>query len=372
MKKLRSARFGYILSLASALAASALFGGTVAYSAAAALAMLPLAAFLLAWCSERQLSVRHALDKDYCLRGENVRYVVRLRNRGIVPLTCAEIKCLFARGLTVLEENFQAALAPLATTGHIAEFSPPHRGLYSLSVESVSVSDPFRLTGLSGRCPGPLTLTVMPKLIPLSEAWKQRLDPQGAGGLFSQSSDEPAVDNRLYRYGDSPRRIHWNLTARKNELMVRQYESIESRRLLVALDLSAFDAADPAACEDTLIESCLSVVRYALERQIETSLVFAEGRQIRCLSGRDSHAFGEIHRAMATVEFNAELPLPHLLGDAEQAQMIYLFCMNAPGSDTLSVLPQDRPVELAVVRTRQDGAPPPESMGFMRVTELIS
>ncbi|MDR0293068.1 MAG: hypothetical protein LBH95_02815, partial [Oscillospiraceae bacterium] len=228
MKKPLSARFGYVVSLAVALIAAAALGGAVTYGAAAALLLLPAAALLLAWRAERQLSVRHALDCENCLRGGAARYAVQLRNTGFIPVTWVSARFASSRGgqnadrpsgagfgpekerdsLSGESAVFEVSLAPFHTFRHETLFTPPHRGVYALSVESVRVSDPFRLTTLSGRRPETLTLTVMPRLIPISEAWKQRLDPQGAGGIFSQSSDEPAVDSRTYRYGDSPRRIH--------------------------------------------------------------------------------------------------------------------------------------------------------------------
>ena len=370
MRKLFSARFGYGLSLGTALGIAALFGGIVAYGMALSLLLLPAAALALAWFSERQLNVRHALDCESCSRGGDVRYAVRIRNKGPVPATWASVTFSSSRGVTGGEETYETSLAPFGEITRTTDFRPAHRGVYALSAENVRVSDPFRLITLGGRCPAPLTLTVMPRLNPIAEAWRQRLDPQGAGGLFSQSSDEPAVDSRAYRYGDSPRRIHWNLTARRRELMVRQYESIESRRLLVVLDLSPFEADDPESCEDTLIEACLSVVNYALERRLETTLVYAEGRHIRSHTGRDTRIFGEIHRAMARAEFSARVPALELLAEAARAQMVYLFRMEAPGGEILSALPQDKPVELVIARTRREGGAPPESVALMRVTEL--
>ncbi|MDR0292604.1 MAG: DUF58 domain-containing protein, partial [Oscillospiraceae bacterium] len=159
-------------------------------------------------------------------------------------------------------------------------------------------------------------------------------------------------------------------TAGRRELVVRQYGSTESRRLLVALDLSPFTADDPEACEDALIEACLSVVRYAHERQIDTTFVYAQGKSLRSHAGRGARVFSEIHSEMAKVTFTADIPLLHLLDEAKRAQMVYLFCAKVPDGETLSALPQDKPVELAVVRTGKGKTPLPDSLEMMRVTEL--
>jgi uncharacterized protein (DUF58 family) len=41
---------------------------------------------------------------------------------------------------------------------------------------------------------------------------------------------------RDYRTGDSPRRVHWKATARRNRLTVREYEDAAPPRLLVIVD----------------------------------------------------------------------------------------------------------------------------------------
>jgi uncharacterized protein (DUF58 family) len=352
------------------LAAAAVLGGLAAYGAAAALIVLAAAAGLMAWQGKRQLSVRHALESDTCIRGDSVDYAVSIRNRGLVPLAFVEAVSASSREFAGGSKVFDIALGSFAVHNNMASLSPVHRGIYTLSVGSVRLSDPFRLIDLNGRRPGPVALTVLPKLLPITEAWKQRLDPQGGGGYFSQSSDEPAVDSRVYRYGDSPRRIHWNLTARSRELMVRQYESIERRRLLVVLDLTPFNTADALLREDVLIESCLSVVRYALEHQIETMLVYARGGAVHNRTGHDIRAFDEIHRLAATLEFDSDIPAMHLLGEAKRAQMVYLFCAGDPDGATLEALPQDKPVELAVMRRGDESQNLPYSVGSICVTEL--
>lgn len=371
MKKLRSARGGYAVSLLAAMTVAAMFGGLTAYGTAAALLVLAGAAALLTLWNRRQLSVRHALNNHQCTRGSEVRYAVLMRNRGIVPLTWAEASLSSSRGGGLAKAQFEVSLTPFGEYRYQTGFCPPHRGIYTLLIDKILVSDPFRLTHFKCRRPDPLTLMALPKLTPIMETWKQRLDPQGSGGFFAQTSDEPAVDNRTYRYGDSPRRIHWNLTARKRELMVRQYESIESRRLLIVLDLSPHQNDPPEASEDTLIEACLSVVQYALEKQIITTLVYAEGDTIQTFTGRDMRIFDEIHYAMATMGFTSNVPALHLIDEARDAQMVYLFSMTAPGGETLSGLPQDKPVELAFVRGGKNASELPDTMGAMHVTELV-
>ena len=50
---------------------------------------------------------------------------------------------------------------------------------------------------------------------------------------------------RAYRPGDSPRWIHWRSSARREELVVKQFQQADSRELVVLLDLHIEHGSDP-------------------------------------------------------------------------------------------------------------------------------
>ncbi|MDR1692360.1 MAG: DUF58 domain-containing protein [Oscillospiraceae bacterium] len=364
-----SARLFYIVMCAGTFVLALFVGGTIPYGSAAVMILTYPVACFLSWIPGRQFTVRHALDRDVCPRGTEVRYLFGVANRGIVPAAWTRFEIESTYEIPGKPDAFETPIAPFKSFTWETSFAPPHRGIHTLKLADLRVTDPFCLVTnkLTKRkdLPDPLTLTVLPRLIPLPDSWKERLDPRGAGGPFAQSSDEPAVDSRQYRYGDSPRRIHWKLTARQRELMVRQYESEEKRRLLVILDLRPFKHEKAESAEDVLIEACLSVVCFALERQIDTTLLYAQGPDILRFTGRDSRFFEHLLRDMATVKFNSSVDLPDLLAKSDGAQMLSLFGAEMP--DTLSVLPQDIPAELAVLRGFEGAYDPTQ---LIRVTVL--
>lgn len=373
-RKQSSARLYYILMCVSTFVLALFLGGKIPYGAAAALILVLPAAFLLSWAPGRQLQAHQTLDRDVCPRSTEVCYTFTMRNRGLIPVAWARLEVISSHALPDKPEAFEMPLGPYQSFCWETVFTPQHRGLYTLTLSEVRVTDPFCLTTrsfqkISGNLPTVLTLTVLPKRLPIPDNWKERLDSQGTGGSFAQSSDEPAVDSRVYRYGDSPRRIHWKLTARQRELMVRQYESAENRRLLVVLDLQPFEAEARAEYEDTLIEYCLAVVYYALERQIDTTLIYGQGGEARRFTGHDTRFFEDLRRDMAGIQFNSRLSLTELLSETMEMQMLYLFSVDLP--ESLSGLPQDRPVELAVIRG-YEGRDLRGAAQLMRVTALPS
>jgi uncharacterized protein (DUF58 family) len=100
-------------------------------------------------------------------------------------------------------------------------------------------------------CPAPGTLRRA-----LFRQWLSRAVP-GEGEQHSQhrhiSASEAEVHGlRIFRAGDSPRWIHWRTSARRGELMVREFENAAPPRLLLIVDI-------PAGSDHAVIESLLSL-----------------------------------------------------------------------------------------------------------------
>lgn len=83
---------------------------------------------------------------------------------------------------------------------------------------------------------------VQPAIGKLLPSWSEVFGPRTSGSKQRQArslSDEGDFFGlRAYRPGDSPRWIHWRSSARRGELMVKQFQQSDSRELVVLLDLS--------------------------------------------------------------------------------------------------------------------------------------
>jgi uncharacterized protein (DUF58 family) len=101
--------------------------------------------------------------------------------------------------------------------------------------------------------------TVQPALGRLLPSWKEIFDVRDAGSrqrrVRSLSDEGEFFGLRAYRTGDSPRWIHWRSSARRDELVVKQFQQPESRELVILLDLLIpGDASEQARREYFKIE----------------------------------------------------------------------------------------------------------------------
>lgn len=100
----------------------------------------------------------------------------------------------------------------------------------------------------------PATLRVYPRLGRLQPDWKRKLN-----NAMEQTSAQVAKSGifedefhslREYRPGDDLRSVHWRTSARRNELMVRQYRDNRDRSLLILFDAWLPPHASPRDLDD--------------------------------------------------------------------------------------------------------------------------
>lgn len=171
------------------------------------------------------------------------------------------------------------------------------RGRYRFGPISVSSRFPLGLIERARVYPAHDELLIYPRLGRLRSGWQRDLlhaselvtIPQSRSGLY----DDEFHRLREYRPGDNPRAIHWRSSARRNELIMREYHQSREHNLIVVLDLWA--PANPAAADVERVEWALSLVgTLCLEHRRasrESSIrLLASGRSRQTWEGQTSAA----------------------------------------------------------------------------------
>ncbi len=128
------------------------------------------------------------------------------------------------------------------------------RGVYRFGPIHVDTRFPLGLVERGLNLSLSTTLKVHPRLGRLSSQWRRQLDQaneqttsQAArGGIFHDEFHSL----REYRAGDDVRAVHWRTSARRNELMVREYRDSRDRSLLILLDAWLPAKVTPALADD--------------------------------------------------------------------------------------------------------------------------
>ncbi len=121
-------------------------------------------------------------------------------------------------------------------------------------------------------------LIVQPALGKLAPNWNELFRKRDSGNRQRQvrtmSDEGDFFGLRAYRAGDSKRWIHWRSSARRDELVVKQFQQPESQELVILLDLHGVGANDEAsrkqyqAAEDAAVEFVATLVNHITSNSI--------------------------------------------------------------------------------------------------------
>ncbi|MCD2493341.1 DUF58 domain-containing protein [Lacrimispora sp. NSJ-141] len=125
----------------------------------------------------------------------------------------------------------------------------------------------FPIKEAAGRC---AAVSVKPDIRPYQMDLREQSVRDWESGEYSaeKPGDDPAelFDIREYREGDRISRIHWKLSSKRNELMMKEGSLPVSSRILLVLDMVG--TADRGGLADSLMETAASVSWFLTEKGI--------------------------------------------------------------------------------------------------------
>ena len=237
------------------------------------------------WLSVRGLEGSLGFDRLRCREGESVQARLNLRNRMFWSVCGIAIKGGFhapsgERG----DETALVGLASVPGRRTIVErvaFVPRCRGEYPIHQPRVVCGFPFGLWEASRPLEVTESLLVWPRTFPVP-MMPETPGAHASDGLATrdragQWGDPLGV--RPYRRGDPLRRVHWGLTARHGELIVRELQSNAVPRVQIVLDAhpAAHAGSGPDSSREWSVRIAASFAEGWIREGAEVELVLDRG-----------------------------------------------------------------------------------------------
>jgi uncharacterized protein (DUF58 family) len=164
-----------------------------------------------------------------------------------------------AAGFAMHARRFLPTVAARTTATLGVTWEMPRRGLFQLEPLQLTTGYPLALIHLTKPVSAPDRLVVFPRLGTLHRARLRRFLAQHSSTLGQARAyprRHPGAQTefhglRPFRAGDSPRWIHWRTTARRGELMIREFEDMPNDHLVLIVD--------PGLSEGPMLERLLSL-----------------------------------------------------------------------------------------------------------------
>ncbi|MBP1543496.1 MAG: DUF58 domain-containing protein [Oscillospiraceae bacterium] len=264
----------YVLFLLGCLVFSAAYRSRISAVLLVAAAAYPLLALVAALISVHTVRVGFGLTRSVHEKNEQFELPVYVRNNFIFPFAPAELTCFIPDNDTglFLKKQVFVSVSPLKKMRIFIPCMHRYRGDYPAQITRVTVYDPLKIIRVSRRANSQMQLVILPRRIQLSRLSALFGGDRGAVPEHVKGGDKEDFSHvRDYRMGDILQMIHWKLTAKQQELMIKEYESDGDRRGTVLFGFGDDEAAPYTLLRrsDAVIEAVVAVVMAAMRAGVK-------------------------------------------------------------------------------------------------------
>lgn len=322
--EMRTNRIAYGIIVFLALIFIIFMGSRFSYTVLYIVLLLPLASILLALLASKRLRYKQKIKTNAVFKGDNLDIEIIMSNDDIIiyPYISFVLYDIFEEktALKVDKDNKERRYTysiPARSTYSVHVNVPcNYRGFFPVGVKTAEVIDFFGLVKFKRDIDYDLHVTVYPRFKKLQNLYlskgseEESMDSEGS--LMENSSD--ISDIRKYQYADSMKKIHWKLSSKKNDWLVKNYSDSVEYNTEILIDLSPkkiYEKKETILVEDTIIETSLSLLDYCVSSSITCIVSFDNKgiQEIKCATEQD---FNTIYSILARTSFNGKNPMDKL------------------------------------------------------------
>ena len=253
--------------------------------------------------------------KPRVLRGDKLMTILTVSHKSLLPAGSLRVALNVPGAGGGSKQELSVASPPFARRSFRNVVRCPHRGYFEVGVARVIAGDAFGLFQFSRKYGKKLLrIEVCPKP---AQAMAMELKASDIGPEFrSRATEDNASpsDTRKWQDGDELKKVHWKLSLRKHELMVRTFEESARPDTLVIPDLSEITALQDQklTLEDCICESALGAAKAQLEAGYPVRMPL-EKRRPQEITGRSPADLPSYADARMRADFDCPYPYEQVL-----------------------------------------------------------
>ncbi len=242
------------------------------------------------------ISIVHVVGK-----GDTIPISIQLHNPTIFPVSNVNISLGYQNIFSVqkksYKQNFYVTVDRRSTTTVACNLISEHAGNLSISITRVRIFDYLKLFSLRKSNLNLVKVAVLPRYYELTENYLENSSKmQVESDSFStyKAGDDPSevFGIREYREGDRPARIHWKLSRKQNQLMIKDFSEPMNCSVVIFVDMGIPRDEDVLMAVDSILECALSLsYSFMLKGQIHYLAWYdkklCSSRRIRIVNEKD-------------------------------------------------------------------------------------
>lgn len=220
----------------------------------------------------------------------NINYKIKNTSPFLIPYLI--IECMTDRTLNRNPSKFITFLQGRTVCKYSEAITLRKRGYCNVGEIELIVQDIYKIYKFKKKILNKKSLLVYPKIIPLSSF---KIASAGYLGEFialdGQLDDKTMMNSlREYVHGDNLKSIHWKLTAKKAQPIVKLYDKISDSKVLIFIDNSVNSYKDDIEerLEDKMVDIALSIIDYYFNKNIDFKLFYQKRNETFEINGSDA------------------------------------------------------------------------------------
>ena len=302
-------RLVYGFMIVMSLISLGISGNRGSYIMLMALIILAVISAALAFVASLELDTEQSLSHDIVMKNEPVQYRAGIQSRYFSVATLHINYKKLPESVSFEPEGYSFELFGKAKVALSAEVISKYRGVYEIGIDSVEIRDFLKLFRFKKDVYNTAHVTICPNIVTFRDELFLVAPSELTGTSHNMSTEDYSTvsDIRPFNHSDSMKKIHWKLSAKKNELMVKSYDITNNTASVIIVDnrLTPDMVPEKDALEDMLIEMSVSIVKHNLSQNQSVILNYMENTPAK-LQGSTTSGFDKMYFACASIVMDAE------------------------------------------------------------------
>lgn len=327
---------GYVITLITVVILSVLTGSHFFYYIIVLMLVnLLMMLFMVRQNAKKMQQYLHISDDEVSV-GDKIKVEFKTNNTGIFPIAHARINgILFNKYNQMSFPSDNIFFNPYQIINIRENFEVKTRGIFTDGEIRMEYYDPLKIFKMENKYSKKIDLVVYPRIYKL-----EYFNIPSTGFVGTKKVTKAGYEDysslkkvRKYANGDSYKRIHWKLSSKRGEMFTKEYDSTSSTKMSVFLDAFKSNYIDDInrVSEDKVVEISASIIKYALGKNADTSLIYHSDRMVQ-LDSRDLATFPNVLKELVAFVSEGTMAFNELVTQEtkrlEQGSFIVLVTTN--------------------------------------------
>jgi hypothetical protein rflaF_11145 len=244
-------------------------------------AALPLVMFIAALILKHNIKAEIIITEQSVSKNHAFPVQLCLTNKSFIPIGKAEARIdyynIFSNQITTfyLDMPVQARNTQKITFQLSSKFC----GIVNIRTEYINIYDPIRMFRFKTAKKVGSSISIMPEIYEIdgTVSFTDRINEESNAFSETKPGDDPSeiFDLREYNAGDRLNRIHWKLSSKKDNFIVKEYSLPVDVPSMIFINLKCYEDSDyTLPVFDTLIETLFAVSQFFIENERVHRIVF--------------------------------------------------------------------------------------------------